>query len=521
MKFKHLRKRYQWFFFSWVKIIIMEIKTENYPLAVVGAGSMGRGIAQVAASAGHPVMLYDIAEKHTQDAIEFIGLRLEDSFQKGKITENSKVQVLKNIKPVHALDELSQARLVVEAVSEDLEIKQSLFCGLESVMEVGAILSTNTSSLDLNKIVTNLKHPERFVGMHFFNPVPVMALVEIINMVETDPSVTKFVSKLVTRWGKIPVHVRNSPGFIVNRAARPFYGEALRIFSDGTTDAVTCDAIIRDCGSFRMGPFELMDLIGLDVNFEVNNQVWESFDRHPRFEPSSIQQDLVDAGKLGRKSGHGFYDYSACREIPNPENIPECDPPDSIIIEGSEKLPESLVKLLKTGTVSIKSTTGSGKIRFPGGGILVLSNGKSSEERSLENGDSVISMDLCLNFQHTPRVVLVADPNCSVNVLNKAAGLFQSFGKQVSVIKDVPGMVLTRMVAMLVNEASMLVEEEVADSGDINMAMKKGVNYPIGSLEWGELWGYKSVVETLENLFHEYGERYRVSTWLKQRAKIC
>jgi len=498
----------------------MEIKAEDYTVAVMGAGTMGRGIAQVAASAGHPVMLYDVAEKHTQAAIEFIGQRLEVSFQKGKITENSKVQVLKNIKPVHALDELFKAHLIVEAVIEDLEIKQELFCGLESVLEAESILSTNTSSLDLNKIVTNLKRPERFVGMHFFNPVPVMALVEIIHTAETDPRITEFVSQLVKKWGKTPVHVRNSPGFIVNRAARPFYGEALGILTDGATDAATCDAIFRDCGGFRMGPFELMDLIGLDVNFEVTTQVWESFDRHPRFEPSRIQQNLVDSGKLGRKSGQGFYDYSTGTETPDTENLPECQPPDSIIIEGTEQLPESLVRLLKTGTASIKSTLGSGKIRLPEGGIVVLSNGKSSEERSLENGDSVISLDLCLDYNHSPRVALAADSNCPENVLNKAAGLFQSFDKQVSLIKDIPGMVLTRTVAMLVNEASMLVEEEVADTADINMAMKKGVNYPLGSLEWGELWGYNGVVETLENLFSEYGERYRVSSWLQQKEQI-
>ena len=173
--------------------------------------------------------------------------------------------------------------------------------------------------------------------------------------------------------------------------------------------------------------------------------------------------------------------------------------------------------MLKEGNASIKSSLGSGKIRLPEGGIVVLSNGKSSEERSLENGDSVISLDLCLDYNHSPRVALAANSNCPENVLNKAAGLFQSFDKQVSLIKDIPGMVLTRTVAMLVNEASMLVEEEVADTADINMAMKKGVNYPLGSLEWGELWGYNGVVETLENLFSKYGERYRVSSWLQQK----
>jgi len=503
--------------FSWEKRIQMEIEAENYTVAVIGAGTMGRGIAQVVASAGHPVMLYDVSEKHTQDAIEFIRQRLEDSFQKGNITENSKVQVLKDIKPVHALDELFKAKLIVEAVIEDLEIKQKLFCGLESVLEAGSILSTNTSSLDLNKIVTKLKHPERFVGMHFFNPVPLMTLVEIIHTVETDPKITEFVSQLVKKWGKIPVHVSNSPGFIVNRAVRSFYGEALKILSDGATDAATCDAIFRDCGGFRMGPFELMDFIGLDVNFEVTNQVWESFDRHPRFEPSMIQKNLVDSGKLGRKSGQGFYDYSPGTETPVTENQPECQPPDSIIIEGMEQLPESLVQMLKAGTISMKSTLGSGKIILPEGGIVVLSDGKSSRERSLENGDSVISLDLCLDYNHSPRVALAADSNCPENVLKKAAGLFQSFDKQVSLIKDIPGMVLTRTVAMLVNEASMLVEEKIADEEDINLAMKKGVNYPLGSLEWGALWGYDSVVETLRNLFSEYGERYRVTSWLQQK----
>jgi len=498
----------------------MEIEAENFTVAVMGAGTMGRGIAQVAASAGHLVILYDIAEKNTQDAIEFIGQRLEDSAQKGKITENSKAQILKNIKPVHALNELFNAKLIVEAVIEDLEVKQELFCVLESVLDAESILSTNTSSLDLNKIITNLKRPERFVGMHFFNPVPVMSLVEIIHTAETDPKITEFVSQLVKKWGKTPVHVRNSPGFIVNRAARPFYGEALGILKNGTIDAATCDTIFRDCGGFRMGPFELMDLIGLDVNFEVTNQVWESFDRHPRFEPSSIQQNLVDSGKLGKKSGQGFYYYSKGKEPPDPENMQECQPPDFFIIEGEEQLPESLVKMLKAGTASIKSTLGSGKIRLPEGGIVVLSNGKSSDERSLENGDSVISLDLCLDYDQSPRVALAADSNCPENVLNKAAGLFQSFDKRISLIEDIPGMVLTRTVAMLVNEASMLVEEEIADAEDINLAMRKGVNYPLGSLEWGELWGYNGVVGTLENLFSEYGERYRVSSWLKQKEKI-
>jgi 3-hydroxybutyryl-CoA dehydrogenase len=187
------------------------------------------------------------------------------------------------------------------------------------LLEEDAILATNTSSIDLNEMGRVLKRPERLVGMHFFNPAPVMSLVEVVQSTETDSEVADLVFSLAEQWGKIPVHVRSSPGFIVNRAARPFYSEALAILKEGGTDAATCDAIMRECGGFRMGPFELMDLIGLDVNYSVTCQIWESYQRHPRFTPPVLQKELVDSRRLGRKSGQGFFEYGVDVEMQVPK----------------------------------------------------------------------------------------------------------------------------------------------------------------------------------------------------------
>ena len=289
----------------------MQIESKCYPVAVLGAGTMGEGIAQIAATSGHPVMLYDVSQAQTQGAIENIAKRLERSVNKEKITDEKRTQILANISPARALGELAQVKLAIEAIIEDLGIKQDVFSQLESLLEADAILATNTSSIDLNKMGSKLKHPQRLVGMHFFNPAQVMALVEIVHSTETDSEVADLVFSLAEEWGKSPVHVRSSPGFIVNRAARPFYSEALVILKEGGTDAANCDAIMRDCGGFRMGPFELMDLIGLDVNYAVTCQIWKSYEQHPRFAPSMLQKELVDSGRLGRKSGRGFFQDGA------------------------------------------------------------------------------------------------------------------------------------------------------------------------------------------------------------------
>ena len=496
----------------------MQIEANNYSIAVLGAGTMGEGIAQIAGTAGHPVMIYDVSHEQIQSAIENIGSRLERSVSKGIIANEKKTQILANINPVQTLEELAKAKLVIEAIIEDLAVKRDIFSKLESILDTDAILATNTSSIDLNKMCRVLKRPDRLVGMHFFNPAPVMSLIEVVRSTETDSEVADFIFSLAEQWGKNPVHVRSSPGFIVNRVARPFYSEVLAILKEGVTDTSTCDAIMRECGGFRMGPFELMDLIGLDVNYEVTCQIWESYQRHPRFEPSVLQKELVDSGRLGRKSEHGFFEYGMDAEMLDPKNALASPAPASLILEGPEKLPQSLRKLIETGSLKTNSISGNGIIRLPAGAAVVISNGKSSTERSTQSGRTVVSLDLCLDYVQSSRIALAQASQCSANVLQEAVGLFQSLNKKVSVLKDIPGMVLTRTVAMLANEASLLVQEEVADAAGVNLAMRKGVNYPQGPLEWAEQWGLLSVVETLDNLRQVYGERYQVSRWLQQKA---
>ena len=496
----------------------MQIEANNFSIAVLGAGTMGEGIAQIAGTAGHPVMLYDVSKKQILNAIENISSRLERSVKNGKIGYENKNQILANICHAKSLEELSKAKLVIEAIIEDRIVKENVFSKLENLMEADTILATNTSSIDLNKMCRVLKRPERLVGMHFFNPAPVMSLVEVVRSTKTESEVADFIFSLAEKWGKSPVHVRSSPGFIVNRVARLFYSEALAILKEGGTDAATCDAIMRECGGFKMGPFELMDLIGLDVNYEVTCQIWESFQRHPRFAPSAIQKELVESGRLGRKSGLGFFEYGVDAEMQYPKNALESPASASLIIEGPEKLPESLIKLIESGSTKTNSISGNGIIRLPAGIMVVISNGKSSTERSSELGGNVVSLDLCLNYVQSSRIALSHSAHCSANDLQEAVGLFQSLNKQVSVLNDIPGMVLTRTVAMLANEASLLVLEEVSDAAGVDQAMRKGVNFPQGPLEWAEQWGLFSLVETLDNLRQVYGERYQVSPWLQQKA---
>ena len=255
-------------------------------IAVVGAGAMGAGIAQVAAVAGIRAQLAKMAEK-------------------GRLTAADAAAAGMRLIPAHEIADLAGAGLVVEAIVEDLAEKQALFADLEGIVGRDCILCTNTSSISVTAIGAALHHPERLAGLHFFNPAPLMALVEVVSGLATDRAVAETLFATAAAWGKTPVHARSTPGFIVNRVARPYYAEALRLAQEGAADCATIDAVMREAGGFRMGPFELMDMIGLDVNFAVTSSVWRAFVHDPRFLPSLLQRELVDAGRLGRKNGRG------------------------------------------------------------------------------------------------------------------------------------------------------------------------------------------------------------------------
>ena len=276
-------------------------------IAIIGAGTMGQGIAQVCAMADFEVLMFDVNDEMLQKAINRIEGNLIKGIERGKVSETEKANTLANIKLIQNQEDLI-ADLIIEAIVERIDVKQKLFQKLEEINSESTILATNTSSIPITRIAAGLKRPENFVGMHFFNPAHIMKLVEVISGASTDESVAVAIYQLAIKLGKVPVHAKDAPGFIVNRVARHFYVEGLKVLEEGVSDVNGIDRLIESSG-FKMGPFRLMDLIGVDTNFSVTESMFNAFHQDSKFRPSRIQQQKVDAGHHGRKSGKGFYRY--------------------------------------------------------------------------------------------------------------------------------------------------------------------------------------------------------------------
>ena len=304
----------------------MPTLSRDTAVAVIGAGAMGSGIAQVAATAGHPVALVDAVTGAVEEAVARIIASLQRQEAKGRISSAQLEEIVERITPVESVAGLPRCGLVVEAVREDLETKRALFTRVAASQPADAVLATNTSSLDITAIAAGIPGPDRVIGLHFFNPPAAMRLVEVIGGAESAAEVLEGATELMRAWGKAPVRCTSTPGFIVNRVARPFYGEAQRMLMDGVADAATLDAAVLSAG-FRMGPLELTDFIGQDVNLAVGTSVWEQTGRDPRYEPTALQQQLVAAGHLGRKSGQGVYRYgpdgTALDAVPDEARVTE------------------------------------------------------------------------------------------------------------------------------------------------------------------------------------------------------
>jgi 3-hydroxybutyryl-CoA dehydrogenase len=295
---------------------------DNAHIGVLGAGAMGGGIAQVAAAAGHRVVIADTHERQLDKALETIEESLEKSVSRQRLDEQAAKEIKSRLRLVEVGEDLSALKnsgLVIEAVIEDFAIKQKAFRSLEAAVSPDCLLATNTSSLSVGMLAASCKHQGRVLGLHFFNPAPLMPLVEVVGSLATFPAILDRASALMNQWGKAPVRAADTPGFIVNRVARPFYGEALRIYEEGVADFVTIDWALREMGGFKMGPFELMDFIGNDVNFAVTKTVYEGLFFDPRYRPSLTQKAMVVGGRLGRKSNVGYYDYRTGHDRPTPK----------------------------------------------------------------------------------------------------------------------------------------------------------------------------------------------------------
>ncbi|MGZ0719475.1 3-hydroxyacyl-CoA dehydrogenase [Kluyvera cryocrescens] len=463
----------------------------QFTVAVIGGGTMGAGIIEVAASAGHPVRLYDISAEAITRAIDGIRQRLESRVSRGKLSAEQAQALLSRITPATELSQLADAQLVIEAASERLEIKQALFSQLAEICSASTLLTSNTSSISITAIAAGIKHPERVAGLHFFNPAPVMKLVEVVSGLATSAEVVEQLCACVSRWGKQAVRCRSTPGFIVNRVARPYYAEAWRALEEQVASAEVIDAALRDGGGFPMGPLALTDLIGQDVNFAVTCSVFNAFWQDRRFLPSLLQQELAIAGRLGKKSGHGVYRWP---------------------VETQPELAEPTLAADAAAQVAI-----SDNVTKLDGVLLLETCGETALALSVRHGCPVVVYD----HSAGDTVVLAASATNSPAETDKAIYYFQQQGKKVLRIADYPGLLVWRTVAMLANEALDAVQKGVACAEDIDTAMRLGVNYPRGPLAWGESLGWGRVLRLLENLQQHYGEeRYRPSALLRQKALL-
>ena len=488
---------------------------KNAPVLVVGAGIMGAGIAQVAAQAGHDVLLYDARAGAALEARDKLGQTLGALSAKGKITPDAAAQTLARITAIESLDAATGVRLVVEAIVEKLDAKRGLFQQLEAIVGAGCVLATNTSSISVTAIAQGLQHPGRLVGMHFFNPVPLMKLVEVVSGLQTDPVVAHAIFDLSGAWGKVAVHARSTPGFIVNRIARPYYAETLALLHERAASPALLDACLRAAG-FRMGPCELMDLIGHDTNFSVTQSVYEANFFDKRYVPSLLQREMVDGGLLGRKSGRGFFDYrdgavkpAAAEPAPAAEPIAE-----RVCLHGTGAVAERFAGALDQAGVSFERMPTSDWVGLEvDGAQLRLTDGRTATQL----GADVAVFDL----PTAAASALAWAPSLGASQAWQDASptWLQRLGCAPQRMADSPGLVVARTIAMLINEAADAVQQGVCTEQGADAAMKLGVNYPAGPFEWLARWDAGDVVRLLDALDAHYrGERYRVSPWLRQRA---
>ena len=490
-------------------------------LAVVGTGAMGRGIAQIAAQAGSQVCLYDTQIDTLQMCINAIITIWHKQAEKGKLTQEQVTAFKSRLVACTSLNDLALCDIVVEAIVEKLEVKQTLFKQLEAVVAPTCILATNTSSLSVTAIAAALQRPERFAGYHFFNPVPLMKVVEVIPGLKTDPTVCTQLTAYALQMGHTPVTASDTPGFIVNHAGRAYGTEALRIVSEGIADFATIDAILRDQVGFKLGPFELMDLTALDVSHPVMESVYRQYYDEPRYRPSVITAQRLAGGLLGKKTGAGFYQYVDETQVkPAQPAIPLVADMPPVWVSPRATRRSELLQLLKNLGASIETGVSPSLHAL----TLVAPLGFDvTTVAVVERYDPArtVGIDMLIDDAATRRRVLMTNPATRTDMRDAAHALFASDGKAVSVIRDSGGFVTQRVVACIINIAADMCQQQICSPADLETAVTLGLGYPHGPLALGDLLGPTNVLEVLFNMQTVYGDpRYRPSPWLRRRGAI-
>ena len=482
---------------------------------------MGRGIAQIAAQGGSTVKLFDVQPEAAVKAKADLSGQWDKLVAKNKLDATVADSCKSRVSAVGTLADLADCHLVIEAVVEKLDVKQNLFAELESIVPPTTVLATNTSSLSVTAIAARLKNPQRFAGYHFFNPPPLMKVVEVIAGLKTDPSVCSELSSYAMQMGHTAVQAQDTPGFIVNHAGRGYGTEALRIVSEGIADFATIDRILRDQAGFKLGPFELMDLTALDVSHPVMESVYRQYFDEARYRPSVITAQRLAGGLLGRKTGEGFYKYAGgvmqvAPEAPAP-SVAEIPP---IWVSPRAARRSELLALLKNLGAKIET----GASASPQALMLVAPLGFDiTTVAVVERLDPArtIGIDMLVDEAATRRRVLATNPATRTDMRDAAHALFASDGRAVSVIRDSGGFVTQRVVATIVNIASDMCQQGICSPKDLETAVTLGLGYPMGPLAMGNLYGPTNVLEVLFNMQTVYGDqRYRPSPWLRRRGAI-
>jgi 3-hydroxybutyryl-CoA dehydrogenase len=489
------------------------------PIGIVGTGQMGRGIAQTAVAAGLVARLHDSRAGAARTAADFVAQMLTRAAEKGRMSRGDAAAAIGRLQIVDTLEGLAGCRIVVEAIVEELEAKRQLFAALEEVVDEDCILATNTSSLSVTAIAAACRRPERCAGFHFFNPVPLMKVVEVIDGLRSAASTVDALVALANTLGHRPVRAKDSPGFLVNHAGRGYVTEALRVLGEGVAGIADIDRVMREAGGFPMGPFELLDLTGLDVSDPVIRSIYHQFFEEPRFRPSALTAPRVAAGLFGRKSDEGFYRYvDGARQEPPEPALPAARPDRVWVSPADPAAQQAILALL----APLGITVATSRPPAPGALLLVTPFGEDATDTALAqrlDPARTVAVDTLIGLDR--RVTLMATPLTTAAMRDAARGLFGATGRTVTLIADRPGFIAQRIMASVVNVASEIAQLRIATPDDIDAAVRLGLGYPEGPLALGDRIGPARILAILEALQRITGDpRYRPSLWLRRRARL-